>query len=253
MNFDPKKRFSDRVENYVKYRPHYPEALLEFMKTECGLDQGSVIADVGSGTGISSELFLYNGNKVYAVEPNDEMRSAAEKIFSNDKNFISVNASAEETGLENNSVDFIIAGQAFHWFDLGKSKSEFRRILKKDGYFFIIWNSRIFREGFMDDYDDLLLMKFGTDYDKVNHENIDEEVIRGFFSPNEFSVRNFYIFQEFDFEGLKGRLLSSSYVPNADDPASAEMLIALEKLFDRYNINGKVKMEYDTVVYFGRL
>ncbi|MBK9333460.1 MAG: class I SAM-dependent methyltransferase [Ignavibacteria bacterium] len=253
MNFDPKKRFSDRVENYVKYRPHYPEALLEFMKTECGLDQGSVIADVGSGTGISSELFLYNGNKVYAVEPNDEMRSAAEKIFSNDKNFISVNASAEETGLENNSVDFIIAGQAFHWFDLGKSKSEFRRILKKDGYFFIIWNSRIFREGFMDDYDDLLLMKFGTDYDKVNHENIDEEVIRGFFSPNEFSVRKFYIFQEFDFEGLKGRLLSSSYVPNADDPASAEMLIALEKLFDRYNINGKVKMEYDTVVYFGRL
>ncbi len=252
MKFDPKKRFSDRVENYVKYRPHYPEELLDFMKAECGLKQSSVIADIGSGTGISSELFLNNGNKVYAVEPNDEMRSAAERIFSVNKNFVSVNASAEETGLKNNSVDFIIAGQAFHWFELGKSKTEFKRILKKDGYFFIIWNSRIFRKGFMNDYDELL-MKFGTDYEKVNHENIDEEVIRGFFYPNEFSVRKFYNFQEFDFEGLKGRLLSSSYVPNADDPASAGMLKALEKLFDRCNINGKVKMEYDTVVYFGRL
>jgi len=252
MNFDPRKRFSDRVENYVKYRPHDPEELLDFMKAECGLDQSSVIADIGSGTGISSELFLKNGNKVYAVEPNDEMRSAAEKIFSGDKNFISVNASAEDTGLENNSVDFIIAGQAFHWFDLGLSKPEFRRILKNDGYFFIIWNSRIFREGFMDDYDELL-MKFGTDYKKVNHENIDEEVIRGYFSPGEFSVRKFYNFQDFDYEGLKGRLLSSSYVPNADDPSSAGMLKALEKLFDKYNIKGKVKMEYDTVVYFGRL
>ncbi|MBK8982943.1 MAG: class I SAM-dependent methyltransferase [Ignavibacteria bacterium] len=253
MNFDPKRRFSDRVENYVKYRPHYPEALLSFMKDECGLTQSSVIADVGSGTGISSELFLNNGNKVYAVEPNDEMRSAAESIFSDDKNFISVNASAEETGLENNSVDLIIAGQAFHWFELGKSKSEFKRILKNEGNFFIIWwNSRIFKEGFMDEYEDLLV-KFGNDYEKVNHENIDDAVIRGFFSPNEFSVRKFYIFQEFDLEGLKGRLLSSSYVPNSGDPASAEMLKALEKLFDRYNINGKVKMEYDTVVYFGRL
>ncbi|MBS1517022.1 MAG: class I SAM-dependent methyltransferase [Bacteroidetes bacterium] len=252
MKTDPKERFSDRVGNYVKYRPHYPDALINFMKEGCGLKQSSIIADIGSGTGISSELFVNNGNTVYAIEPNIEMRTAAEKLFASEKNFISINAPAENTGLGEKSVDFIIAGQAFHWFDLKKCRPEFQRILRDNGQLFIIWNSRIYREGFMNDYDEFLL-KFGTDYEKVNHENVNEDVIKNFFNPEEISVKSFYNFQDFDYEGLKGRVLSSSYMPNENDPVCAEMLKALEKLFDKYQSDGKVKMEYDTIVYYGRL
>ncbi|HQY20817.1 MAG TPA: class I SAM-dependent methyltransferase [Ignavibacteria bacterium] len=252
MKTDPKERFSDRVKNYVKYRPHYPIELLTFLINECGLTESSVIADIGSGTGISAEMFIENGNMVFAVEPNMEMRKAAEKFFSGNKNFISIDTSAESTGLSENSIDFVIAGQAFHWFDAEKCKTEFKRILKDDGYLIIIWNSRIYTEGFLKEYDEFLI-KFGTDYVKVNHENFDDAVIKKFYQPNEVLIKKFYNFQDFDYDGLKGRLLSSSYVPNVNDLSFDEMLKALEKLFDKHNSEGIVKMEYETVVYLGRL
>lgn len=252
MNSDPKKRFSDRVKNYVKYRPHYPKEILTLLIKECELSESSVIADIGSGTGISSELFIENGNKVFAVEPNREMRKAAEKFFSKDKNFISINTSAESTGLSENSIDIIIAGQAFHWFDAELCKKEFKRILKKEGYLVLIWNTRIYKEGFMDDYEELLV-KFGTDYENVNHENIDEEYIKKFFSPLRYNAVKFENHQDLDQEGLKGRLLSSSYVPDEKSPKYLPMLNALDELYFKYNIDGIVKVEYMTVVYYGKL
>ncbi|MFZ1320998.1 MAG: class I SAM-dependent methyltransferase [Ignavibacteria bacterium] len=252
MNFDPKKRFSGRVKNYVKYRPHYPKEILTFLIKECGLTESSVIADIGSGTGISSELFIENGNKVFAVEPNREMRKAAENFFSKEKNFISLNTSAESTGLSENSIDFVIAGQAFHWFDAELCNKEFIRILKKEGYVVLIWNSRVYKEGFMDDYEDLLL-KFGTDYENVNHENIDEDYIKNFFNPNNYNVAKFDNHQDLDHEGIRGRLLSSSYVTDEKSPKYLPMLNALDELYFKYNIDGIVKVEYMTVVYYGKL
>ena len=245
-------RFSNRVENYVKYRPGYPTEIIDFLKAECNLYKESIIADIGSGTGISAKLFLNCGNKVFGVEPNNEMRSAAEEILKEYENFISIVGTAENSGLKDKSVDFIICGQAFHWFDREKSKKEFKRILKNDGYVILIWNSRISKPGFMVDYENLL-QKFGTDYENVNHDNIDESVIKNFFSPSEYNVMNFPNYQEFDLAGLKGRLLSSSYVPLQDSPVFEDMISESENIFMKNNVNGKVKMEYGTVVYYGKL
>src|ERR1019366_5901844 len=133
-------RFSSRVENYIKYRPGYPQAIVDLLSARCGLTSASVIADVGSGTGILTELMLRNGNKVFAVEPNRDMREAAERLLSQHPNFISVEGTAEVTRLNDASVDLIVAGQSFHWFDRVKTRQEFLRVLKPGGWVALIWN-----------------------------------------------------------------------------------------------------------------
>lgn len=245
-------RFSNRVENYVNYRPGYPSGIVMFLKNECNLEKNSIIADIGSGTGISARLFLENGYKVFAVEPNFEMRMAAEEILKSYENFISINGTAENSNLNDKSVDFIVCGQAFHWFDFEKCKAEFKRILKNDGYTVLIWNSRISIPGFMDDYENLL-RKFGTDYENVNHDNIDESVIKTFFSPSEYELKTFPNYQDFDYDGLKGRLLSSSYVPLEESQDFADMIAELKRIFLKNQRNGIVRMEYKTVLYIGKL
>ncbi len=247
------ERFSDRVENYVKYRPDYPKAVLNILQDAGVLKANSRIADIGSGTGISSQLFLQNGCEVFGVEPNREMREAAEVFLKSKKKFHSVNASAENTTLENNSIDIVLAGQAFHWFDVEKSKTEFKRILTKDGNVVLMWNDRrTDSTDFLKAYEDLLKM-FGTDYLKVNHKNIDEKIFDSFWGKGKwksFTVENF---QDFDFDGLKGRLFSSSYVPPEDHPDSPFMVSVLKKIFARYQENGTVRFEYDTRVFYGQL
>src|SRR5580765_7216511 len=122
---DPTTRFTTRVDNYVKYRPSYPAAIITLLETECGLTSESLVADIGSGTGLLTELFLKHGNKVFAVEPNAEMRAAGERLLARYPSFISVSATAESTTLEDNSIDLIVAGQAFHWFERAAAKVEF--------------------------------------------------------------------------------------------------------------------------------
>ena len=249
---DSTKRFSDRVENYVKYRPHYPKEIIPFLNEHIGLTDEKVIADIGSGTGISTELFLENGNKVYGIEPNKEMREAAEKYLDKYKYFISVSGTAEETLLENDSMDVVVCGQAFHWFDVQKAKSEFKRILKENGYVILLWNSRkIDTSDFLIAYEKLLL-KFGTDYEKVVHKTLesgDDKTIEWFFAPQKSYVHSFKNMQVFDFEGVKGRLLSSSYAPIDND----EMLEELKNIFNKHNKNGTVEFEYETKVYWGKM
>lgn len=247
--FDSVARFTSRVENYIKYRPHYPVEIISFLNAECGFDQSRIIADIGSGPGISCEHFIANGNKVYAVEPNPEMRKAAEQIYSDSKNFISVNGTAEATTLESDSIDLIIAGQAFHWFDREKCKTEFRRILKIDGYVVLMWNEKISSNDFMKAYYDLL-EKFGTDYEKINHSIVtNDKTIGEFFS---FKKKIFEHTHPLDYKGLEGRLLSSSYIPLEGE--SFDMMIAeLIEMFEKFNVNGKVDMEYETRLYYGKL
>jgi ubiquinone/menaquinone biosynthesis C-methylase UbiE len=250
---DPQLRFSNRVNNYKKYRPHYPHEIVIFLKSIGYLSDNSIIADIGSGTGISTELFLENDNKVYAVEPNTQMREAAEQAFAGNKNFISINASAEGTTLLNNSIDLIIAGQAFHWFNQNKCRVEFKRVLKPGGAVVIIWNDRrTHTTPFLIEYENLL-KKYSTDYSKVDHKNIGTPQMNDFFAPNPCSLKCFNNYQHFDYEGIKGRLLSSSYVPAEGQEGYPQMLNALEQLFKLRNKNGKVVIEYDTKVYYGRL
>jgi ubiquinone/menaquinone biosynthesis C-methylase UbiE len=253
MGKDPTKRFSDRVENYVKFRPSYPIELINHLKKNKIITTGQNIADIGSGTGIFSKLLLETDNKVYAVEPNKEMRLAAEKSLKNKLNFISVDGTAENTTLEENSIDIITAAQCFHWFALQKTKKEFFRILKRNGYIVIIWNVRN-SEGspFLIEYENLL-NSHCPDYSQVNSGNIGFEKIMNFINPKntqKFSCKNV---QFFDFEGLKGRLKSSSYTPTEEQPEYSMLIEDLAKLFKKFHKNGYVQFLYDCEMYFGQI
>ncbi len=245
-------RFSDRVQNYVLYRPGYPREALDVLKAECGLTSAHVIADIASGTGIWTKMLLENGNRVVGVEPNAEMREAGERFLANLPAFTSVAGKAEETGLENHSVDFVSAAQAAHWFDRRRARQEFARILKPHGWLALLWNERVTDSTpFLRDYEQLLLT-FGTDYEEVRHENTTDSV-NEFFDPVPFQARIFANRQELDYSGIEGRLLSSSYVPGPDDPKHEPMLRELRKLFAAHADKGRATLEYRTRVYFGRL
>lgn len=220
---------------------------------ECELEKCSIVADIGSGTGILTQLFLEKGNTVFAVEPNKEMRAAAETLLSKYGCFNSVNGTAEDTTLEQHSVDLVTAGQAFHWFDLEKTRQEFLRILKPNGWVALIWNDRkTDTTPFLEAYEQLL-NTYSIDYKKVDHKKLDKEDFRRFFRPHGFKMKSFDNIQTFDFEGLKGRLLSSSYVPLKGHPKYQAMLNELRTIFLNFQIDNTVKLEYDTKVYFGRL
>ena len=252
MSFaDAKQRFSGRVDDYVRYRPGYPSAVLGVLRTECSLRPGHVIADIGSGTGFLSELFLKNGNHVYGIEPNEAMRRAGEEYLASYDNFSSIDGSAEATTLDDAGVDFVTAGQAFHWFEPDAARREFGRILKSSGWVVIVWNERRTDEApFMRAYENIL-ERFGVDYKKVKDAYPEADRIRGFLST--FSQRDLPNFQMLDWDSLQGRLRSSSFTPTEGHANFAPMMEELKKLFDVYQQDGQVRMDYFTRVYYGKL
>lgn len=249
---DTIERFSNRVENYVKYRPSYPPEVLDLFRDEMNLQTHSAIADIGSGTGISSKIFLENGNSVYGVEPNAIMREAAEEFLKDFPRFTSIDGTSENSNLPDNSVDFVIAAQAFHWFDKEKTRPEFKRILRENGFVALIWNERqLDTNEFLIDYENLL-KKFGSDYEKVRHDNLDEKMFRDFFQT-EFQSRTFLNVQTLDFQGLKGRILSSSYMPSETDALFSPMINELKLLFENHAEKGKIQVLYNTNIFFTRI
>ncbi len=251
-------RFSDRVENYVRYRPGYPLDVLETLKSECGLTPARVVADIASGTGIWTRMLLENGNRVFGVEPNAEMREAGEHLLGGFPNFTSIAGTAEATTLPDHSVDFVTAAQAAHWFNRDLARREFARILKRGGWLVLLWNERRTESTpFLRAYEQLLLT-YGTDYREVRHENT-TSAVHEFFDPAHFQERVFAMRQDFDYAGLEGRLLSSSYTPGPDHPSHAPMLRELRRIFDAHQVfdahqaGGRVAFEYNTRLYFGQL
>lgn len=250
---DSKERFSSRVADYVRYRPGYPRAILDPLRADCGLTAESVIADVGSGTGLLAQVFLDNGNTVYGIEPNAEMRAAGEQFLQSYSKFHSVAASAEATTLPGASVDFVTAGQAFHWFDPEATHREFARILRSGGWAVVIWNERrVETSALLRAYEDLL-RKHSPDYAQVSAKYPEALRMAEFFGPNQVRERAFPNEQLFDFEGFRGRLLSSSYSPPKEHPNHQPMLAELRRIFDAHHENGRVRIEYTTHVYYGRL
>ena len=253
MTTDHTGRFSTRVADYVKYRPGYPPAVLRLLEEECGLDSASVVADVGSGTGLLSELFLRNGNRVYGVEPNREMRGAGERLLAAYANFVSVDGRAEGTTLDDRSVDFVTAGQAFHWFDPPRARREFMRILRPGGWVVLVWNDRSTAgTPLLEDYERLLL-EYGTDYKEVSVKYAEESMLAALYGPGEIRTQSFDNEQVFDLEGLRGRLTSSSYSPQPGHPDFDPMMRELESIFRRHEREGRVVVSYDTKVFYGRL
>jgi SAM-dependent methyltransferase len=245
-------RFSDRVENYVRYRPGYPPQVIQELRARCGLAPSHVVADIASGTGIWTRMLLVNGNPVLAVEPNAEMREAGERLLAAFPNFTSIAGTAEATTLADHSVDFVTAAQAAHWFNRERARREFVRILKPGGWLVLLWNERLTESTkFLRDYERLLLT-YGTDYEDVRHERT-TDAVNEFFDPAPFQERTFEMRQEFDYAGVEGRLLSSSYAPGPEHPQHAPMLGELRRIFDANAIGGRIAFEYKTRLYFGRL
>jgi len=249
---DATQRFSSRVENYVRYRPGYPPEVLELLKNECGLTPDSTIADIASGTGIFTRMLAENGNRVFGVEPNDEMRRAGERLLESYSGFTSIAGTAEATTLADHSVDIVTAAQAAHWFDREKARREFVRILKPGGWLVLLWNERrTDSTPFLREYEHLLLA-YGTDYREVRHERTTAE-IADFFSPSPFRSSTLEMRQEVDYAGLEGRLLSSSYTPTSDQANYGAMLRELRRIFEAHQIDDRVSLDYNTLVYYGRL
>lgn len=249
---NPTERFSDRADNYAKYRPGYPAEILPALHTAGILKTNGAVADIGSGTGIFSALLLDAGHAVAAVEPNAAMRTFAERVLAGRSDFRSVDGTAERTGLPDASVDAVVAAQAFHWFRTAEARAEFKRILRSEGFAILIWNDRrIDSTPFLRAYENLLLT-FGTDYTKVGHKQDDAGRLAEFFGGKPAYSRNFENSQSFDFEGLRGRLLSSSYVPDQMQPSHQPMLERLREIFDAHATNGRVSFDYDTRVYAGK-
>ena len=246
---NPKGRFSNRVENYTKYRPNYPNEIIRFLNITIGLTKGAIIADIGSGTGISSKLFLDNGNEVYGIEPNEEMRSAGEKYLIHYTNFHSIDSSSEYTKLESKSVDVITSGQAFHWFEPEPTKKEFLRILKPDGFVVIFNNRRKFSNSiFMNEYMELI-----AKYSEREYSNVLNTDLPNFFGLKTIDKKIFPNPQIYNLERLKGDLVSYSYIPNEEDSRFNYMISDLELLFEKYNNNGTLIFDYETVLYYCKM
>ncbi|MEN5204234.1 class I SAM-dependent methyltransferase [Stenotrophomonas sp. TWI700] len=251
---DSTERFSSRVADYVRYRPDYPPALLDWLHQDIGVPTETLVADIGAGTGISTRLFLAAGHPVIAVEPNAAMREAAEQLLAPDYLRLKVaNGTAEATGLADNSVGLVAAAQAFHWFDTAAVRREWARILQPEGMALVFWNSRLLDASpFLIGYEQLLL-EFGTDYTEVAERYQDDDTMRAWFGEGLRGMARLPNVQRMDYDGLRGRLLSSSYAPQTGHPRHAAMLDALQQLFDAHAVDGQIAFEYQTRAFVGTL
>ncbi|MGD0676425.1 MAG: class I SAM-dependent methyltransferase [Polyangiaceae bacterium] len=245
----PKARFTDRVEDYVRFRPGYPQALLDAITRIARLGPGRRAADVGSGTGIFTRALLATGTDVVGVEPNDAMRRAAEASLSGHPQFESSSGCAEATGLADASVDLIVAAQAFHWFEPLRARAEFMRILKPGGYVALVWNQRSdtpFNRAY-----EAMLERFAPDYGLVREKDrAAESKIRAFFAPSLPRLLQFDNEQRLDEVGLRGRLMSSSYAPRQGDPLHVAIMSELATIFSAHEKGSLVAIGYETILWY---
>jgi len=250
---DSTQRFSSRAECYAKYRPGYPSAVIATLRDECGLVPGSLVADIGAGPGLLTRLFLQNGNRVFAVEPNPAMRAAGERVLRDYPGFRSVTGRAEASTLEDRSVDFVVAAQAFHWFDQHRARDEFARVLRPAGWGMLVWNQVEIRSTlFLKAYKSLL-QKYATSRTQVEHRERDEAAAVNLFGSGGFKSRAFSHSQQLDHAGVRGRILSLSTMPESGHPKHEKMLDELAEIFQAHEVRGEVEFPYTTTMYYGQL
>ncbi len=246
-------RFTSRVANYVKWRLDYPQALYDALRSEGILQDDAVIADIGAGTGISTLLFATNNHRVFAIEPNASMREAGQEFLASHPLTTWHSGTADKTSLPDHCADAVVAAQAWHWFDTPETVAEFRRILKPGGQVILIWNDRITTgDGFSEAYEDAVRY-FAIDYDKVDHKQFGEAAFNKLWGKDGWKETHANNLQHLTFEGLLGRVLSSSYMPDETHPEFEFMKHVLKKIFLRYQENGTVDMLYHTRAFHGQL
>ncbi len=251
-SMDSVQRFTSRADVYARYRPGYPAELVQFLEEVEFLRPGAVLADVGSGTGKLSQLLLDAGYTVWGIEPNDAMRAYAEKHFAHNPRFVSIAASAESTGLQDASFDMVVAGQAFHWFEPDEARKEFQRVLRPPYRVAIIRNDRQpYEAGFSPAYD-ALVERHCHQYRSIRNRYHHGPTLEKFFRPNGYRMGVFPHEEKLDWEALRGRLLSSSYVP-WEGPVHDALFSELRILFDEYKEEGQITFCYDTLVFYGCL
>lgn len=251
----PTTRFTEKAKYYHASRPGYPKEVLTTIRRITNLtpDPSNIIADIGSGTGKLSEIFLKYGVTVMGVEPNKAMREIAEKEMKNYENFISIDGAAESTGIKNHSIDLIIVGQSFHWFNLSKTRKEFQRILKPGRYAMIVWNNRNKESShFFRDYE-TILKDFGTDYKEVTKAIIGKKEFSDFFGTENYKRFLFTNKQQLDYEGIRWRLLSTSYIPTEESETYLTKLQRLKEIFQKHQKNGVIKLDYETEMFVGKI
>ncbi len=244
METDPTRRFSYRADVYARHRPSYPPGLTELLQKECGLGAESHVADIGCGTGLLAERFLELGCEVFGVEPNAEMRATGARLLDGYPLFHPVEGRAEATTLPAAAVDFVTAGQAFHWFDPAAARLEFARILRPGGHLVLVWNERAGGGGFQAAYD-ALVRRYAPEVNRIREQDIDRV-----FGGSAWRLVQLENRQVHDLAGLQGRLASSSYAPLEGAPGHREMLEALAELFAAWQVDGRVTLRYDTKIYF---
>ena len=246
MNYT--NRFDGKGEIYAKARPKYAAGLFEYLKSTLNIPTGSVFADIGSGTGIFTEQLLNCGYKVFAVEPNSDMRQKAEEKLSQNCNFVSVNGSDGNMNLPDQSVDVITAAQAFHWFDPEAFKRECRRTLKPGGKVILIYNSRDESAGCTKALAGLRY-KYNSDFHGFSN-GMSNKKCMDFFAGGCDIFRSDNT-QTYDRQGYVNRVLSSSYSLKEGDDRYAEYLKEIHRIFDRFSIGDFIAVPTETVAYTG--
>ncbi len=237
------ERFTGRVADYERYRSRYPSAVIDLLVERCGLTREAKVADIGAGTGMLSELFLENGNPVLAVEPNDDMRASCERLTETWSQLVVKKGTAETTGLDDASVDFIVAGRAFHWFDPEPTKREFERILRPGGWVVLVSNSRVRDDSPQSVAYESLLREHGTDYADNRKRYEIEPRVNAFFSGGELFREQIPGEQRVTLDGLIGLTQSLSVSPLPGDSNYEPMLNALGGFFAKWQRDGELVMK----------
>jgi SAM-dependent methyltransferase len=244
--------FSRKALDYARGRPAYPAALFEHIERHLGAGESLRIADVGAGTGLLTQGWLERGHAAFAVEPNDEMRAAADKLLGRDPRYRSVAAPAEATTLTAAAFDLVTAAQSFHWFEPVAFRRECLRILRTAGQVALIWNDRASDSAVQTALDSVFEEFGGIQRTAQAVRQSQQQGVQAFFGAGAFGTWRFDHAQQLDREGLRGMVFSRSYMPAADSPAGLAAARKIDALFNAFATNDVLSLPYRCVLFLGR-